>query len=431
MVANRPSHYARHRPIALSPRQRQVLDLMKAGRTNAEIGEELGISLDGAKYHVSEVLAKLGVHSREAAVLRWHEYNAVGSRLSRVAYGLAPVFSVKWLAPAAAIACVGVAGLVYLAAIRGAGSEAAAQPTPPASVSPSAAAQPATAKETKETLTVGEVPRQAVVYVPAKLSAPKVPAIIYLTATGMGPQPLRQRYGIGFDVEADRLGFVAVWAEGSPAPAQGAINISNNVTCCYWDNGSTTWDPLPAPNDIAFFNSLFDLIIAKYPVDPDRISFAGNAGGGVMTYRLACELGDRVAGFADVSSSHRDNASCPNARPVSMMLILGTANPVVSFAGGVNSNRPEGPPIPAVTDVVDYWRRIDACIGDPVVSMLTARSEQRRYSTCRASEVALITVAEGGNGWWGAPFFGPLGDPDLKATPIVAEFLIKQSRAGR
>ena len=51
----------------LTPRQRQVLRLVAAGRTNPEIAKALGISLAGAKWHVSEVLSRLGVTSREEA----------------------------------------------------------------------------------------------------------------------------------------------------------------------------------------------------------------------------------------------------------------------------------------------------------------------------------------------------------------------------
>ena len=34
--------------IELTPKQREVLALIASGRTNAEIAEELGVSLDGA-----------------------------------------------------------------------------------------------------------------------------------------------------------------------------------------------------------------------------------------------------------------------------------------------------------------------------------------------------------------------------------------------
>jgi DNA-binding CsgD family transcriptional regulator len=51
----------------LTPREREVLDLVRLGLTNEEIAERLGITLDGAKYHVSQILSKLGVETREEA----------------------------------------------------------------------------------------------------------------------------------------------------------------------------------------------------------------------------------------------------------------------------------------------------------------------------------------------------------------------------
>ena len=54
-------------PDDLTPREREVFDLLRVGLTNEEIAARLGISLDGAKYHVSQVLSKLGVATREEA----------------------------------------------------------------------------------------------------------------------------------------------------------------------------------------------------------------------------------------------------------------------------------------------------------------------------------------------------------------------------
>lgn len=67
----RPTHLETRYKHDLSPRQREVLELIARGKTNAEIADELGISLDGAKYHVREILAKLGVESREEAAQEW------------------------------------------------------------------------------------------------------------------------------------------------------------------------------------------------------------------------------------------------------------------------------------------------------------------------------------------------------------------------
>jgi NarL family two-component system response regulator LiaR len=52
----------------LSPREREVLACIMGGLSNAEISQELVISLSTAKFHVSRILAKLNVSNRAEAV---------------------------------------------------------------------------------------------------------------------------------------------------------------------------------------------------------------------------------------------------------------------------------------------------------------------------------------------------------------------------
>jgi DNA-binding NarL/FixJ family response regulator len=54
-------------PGLLTPREEEVLALLREGLSNPEIAERLGISRAGAAYHVSEILSKLHVHTREEA----------------------------------------------------------------------------------------------------------------------------------------------------------------------------------------------------------------------------------------------------------------------------------------------------------------------------------------------------------------------------
>jgi DNA-binding CsgD family transcriptional regulator len=138
------SHNAAHR-FELTHRQQQVIELLAHGKTNFEIAQELGISLEGAKYHVREMLNRLGVDSREEAVALWNERKQPATRIAR-AFGALP--SLSWVARitvvgAACLACTAVVvGLVM--AYRSDGkhrpglatqSSVTVLPTPPASSS--------------------------------------------------------------------------------------------------------------------------------------------------------------------------------------------------------------------------------------------------------------------------------------------------------
>jgi DNA-binding CsgD family transcriptional regulator len=61
---------------SLSPREREVLALVAAGRTNRQIADELFISPKTASVHVSNILAKLGVSTRGEAAALAHRLGA-------------------------------------------------------------------------------------------------------------------------------------------------------------------------------------------------------------------------------------------------------------------------------------------------------------------------------------------------------------------
>lgn len=54
----------------LTPREMEVLALMKLGHTNPQIADELAISARTAKNHVEHIMGKLGVSDRTQAVVR-------------------------------------------------------------------------------------------------------------------------------------------------------------------------------------------------------------------------------------------------------------------------------------------------------------------------------------------------------------------------
>jgi DNA-binding NarL/FixJ family response regulator len=62
----------------LTPRELEVLGLMKHGLSNKQIAQDLAISLGTAKNHVEHVIAKLGVSDRTQAVVRALELGILG-----------------------------------------------------------------------------------------------------------------------------------------------------------------------------------------------------------------------------------------------------------------------------------------------------------------------------------------------------------------
>jgi DNA-binding CsgD family transcriptional regulator len=81
--------------LDLTPRQRAVLDLMARGHTTAEIAEALQLSLDGAKWHVREILGKLGVDSREEAADWWKQNQRPSTRIRHALAAAAAPFASK------------------------------------------------------------------------------------------------------------------------------------------------------------------------------------------------------------------------------------------------------------------------------------------------------------------------------------------------
>ena len=63
-----PRAATKENPFGLTNRQAEILDLLTASLTNAEIAARLHISPKTVDHHVSAILGKLDVSSREEAV---------------------------------------------------------------------------------------------------------------------------------------------------------------------------------------------------------------------------------------------------------------------------------------------------------------------------------------------------------------------------
>jgi DNA-binding CsgD family transcriptional regulator len=170
-------------PDVLTPREWEVLALVKEGLTNPQIAQRLGISESGARFHVSEILSKLGVDSRQQAA-EWH-----GPRKPFTLGGLV----MKWGAAASIAAAVLVMvllaiGVLAMKSRASSGADSFALPTPTEEPETSTVAQVATAFNPTGT-------RTSVSYVDAVVEAveqndeAKLFSLIHYYPRACGPPP--------------------------------------------------------------------------------------------------------------------------------------------------------------------------------------------------------------------------------------------------
>lgn len=89
-----------------------------------------------------------------------------------------------------------------------------------------------------------------------------------------------------------------------------------------------------AGDDIGFLRALIERLAGEGLIDPDRVYLVGASDGGAMVLRLLCEAPGLAAGAAVVSMTLPEDLDCHDAPSVPMLLINGTADPVVPFDGG-------------------------------------------------------------------------------------------------
>lgn len=94
----------------------------------------------------------------------------------------------------------------------------------------------------------------------------------------------------GMDSAADRNGFIAVYPAGT-GPLDGRLLTWNAGRCC----GSAMEKDV---DDVGFVVELIDFMVETYGVDRRRVYATGHSNGALMSYRLACELADRIAAIA-------------------------------------------------------------------------------------------------------------------------------------
>jgi polyhydroxybutyrate depolymerase len=221
----------------------------------------------------------------------------------------------------------------------------------------------------------------------------------------------------GLNEKSDVAGFVVVYPSGTGA----------TPLFLYWDAGGVRGR---VSDDVGYIGRVLDDLATVVNVDAKRIYATGMSNGGMMCYRLAAELSDRIAAIAPVAGSMALEALRPT-RPVSVLHFHGTRDGLVLF-GGPDERIPKNLKFLSVDASVRAWVKANGCPESPVVSTLPdtdgdGLSVRREYfgPGKEGTEVILYAIEGGGHTWPGrdAPtrFLGK-STRDISANDIIWEF---------
>ncbi|KAF0195712.1 MAG: hypothetical protein FD166_2885, partial [Bacteroidetes bacterium] len=161
------------------------------------------------------------------------------------------------------------------------------------------------------------ITRSWIVYLPAGFNAEEsLPLMIALHGYTQNGQEIMQFSD--FNTIADTGRFVVVYPNG----VDNAWNVG-------FSGGSTA-------DDVGFLSALIDTLHQQYNIDYERVYATGLSNGGFMSYRLACELGNRIAAIAPVAGTMTDESllACAPQRMMPVLHIHGTADLIVNYNGG-------------------------------------------------------------------------------------------------
>jgi polyhydroxybutyrate depolymerase len=278
----------------------------------------------------------------------------------------------------------------------------------------------ASAADQKRQVTSGGLDRSYLLYVPGSVSKDKAVPLVLVFHGGGGHDYNMPRF-THFDELADKEGFIVAYPE--------SLNT-------HWNDGR---DLSPA-DDIGFVKALIAEVERLYPVDPKRVYATGMSNGGFFSQRIACDLSDRVAAVASVAATLPEPlaGTCHPVRPLSVMFIQGTDDPLVHINGGPIA-KTHGRNI-SLDDSAKFWVEKNGASSKPQSSDLPSHDTNGTsvhkdvYSGGKGgTEVVVYTIRGGGHTWPSAPQYMPAilvgkTNHDLDATQAIWEFFATHSR---
>ncbi len=229
----------------------------------------------------------------------------------------------------------------------------------------------------------------------------------------------------------------------------GAILVAPNAVGGNWNDGRTIFTSGSDPtkiDDVGFLSALIDEMVAKRGADPQRVYLIGPSNGGNMTWRMACERGDKIAAIAPVISTMLAGPEtyCAAARPMPVIAFFGTEDQLMRYDGASVPTRDgrQSEPRLAAPATTDFWARVNGCGLEPSRADLpdvepadATRVARYAYDCRKGAEVVRYDVIGGGHLMPGTPtpriealanLLGR-GNQDISAEALAVAFFLKHS----
>lgn len=292
-----------------------------------------------------------------------------------------------------------------------------------------AALLPAQRANRIERLVHNGLERRFHLHLPARASTP-APLVVVLHGGGRSADPVSQiRRATRFDEKAAEEGFAVVY----PEALEGNWNDGRGVAR-YRSHADDV-------DDVGFIGAVVDRAASLVRIDRTRVYVAGASNGGMMAYRLACEDAARYAAVAGVIANLPSKLSCRPSRPVPVVMINGTDDPLMPWAGGYVRFGPQRlGQVMSGEASAGVFATASGC--DPTASLERlpdrapndgTRVVRRSFRQCRA-DVVLYQVEGGGHTWpgRGAQTAGRAivgrTSRDIDATDEIWAFFARQAR---
>ncbi|MFZ4715386.1 MAG: alpha/beta hydrolase family esterase [Bacteriovoracaceae bacterium] len=193
-------------------------------------------------------------------------------------------------------------------------------------------------------------------------------------------------------------GHVVVFPNGTNQFKSGKLSTWNAGECCSYARDNKI-------DDVTFIKQVIARVKELINVDGKRIFATGMSNGGMMSYRLACEMPEVFRGIAAVAGTDNTILCNPKA-PISILHIHAKDDDHVLFEGGAGKKSFKGesrvPEYTSVPKTIKKWVELNGCHKIPKNTFMKIGVYCESYSQCKNDvKVELCVTDKGGHSWPG------------------------------